>query len=134
VQLPDAGMGKQLWSDRFDRTPRDLFAIQDELGPKILRMLPAKVSKAEIQRLAQRHTRNLEAYEYFQRGQAALLIRQRAGNETAREMFRRAIGLDAAFARAYAGLALTYAADYRNQRSEERRVGKECRSGWWQCD
>jgi tetratricopeptide (TPR) repeat protein len=65
--------------------------------------------------MAQRHTRNLEAYEYFQRGQAALLIRQRAGNETAREMFRRAIELDAAFARAYAGLALTYAADYRNQ-------------------
>jgi tetratricopeptide (TPR) repeat protein len=30
-------------------------------------------------------------------------------------MFRRAIALDAAFARAYAGLALTYAADYRNQ-------------------
>jgi tetratricopeptide (TPR) repeat protein len=30
-------------------------------------------------------------------------------------MFWRAIGLDATFARAYAGLALTYAADYRNQ-------------------
>ena len=40
---------------------------------------------------------------------------ERAENETAREMFRRAIALDAAFARAYAGLALTYAADYRNQ-------------------
>jgi DNA-binding winged helix-turn-helix (wHTH) protein/TolB-like protein/Tfp pilus assembly protein PilF len=115
VHLTDAETGKQLWSERFDRTLSDLFAIQDELGPKILRMLPAKVSKAEIQRMAQRHTRNLEAYEYFQRGQAALLIRQRAGNETAREMFRRAIELDAAFARAYAGLALTYAADYRNQ-------------------
>jgi TolB-like protein/DNA-binding winged helix-turn-helix (wHTH) protein/Tfp pilus assembly protein PilF len=115
VHLTDAETGKQLWSERFDRTLSDLFAIQDELGPKILHMLPAKVSKAEIQRMAQRHTRNLEAYEYFQRGQAALLIRQRAGNETAREMFRRAIELDAAFARAYAGLALTYAADYRNQ-------------------
>jgi len=115
VHLTDAETGKQLWSERFDRTLSDLFAIQDELGPKIVGMLPAKVSQAEIQRMAQRHTRNLEAYEYFQRGQAALLIRQRAGNETAREMFRRAIELDAAFARAYAGLALTYAADYRNQ-------------------
>jgi len=68
-----------------------------------------------MRRVAQRHTRNLEAYEHFQRGQSALLVRQRAENETAREMFRRAIALDAAFARAYAGLALTYAADYRNQ-------------------
>jgi tetratricopeptide (TPR) repeat protein len=91
------------------------FAIQEELGPKILQILPAKVSEAELRRIAQRHTRNLQAYEHFQRGQSALLVRQRAENESAREMFRRAIALDAAFARAYAGLALTYAADYRNQ-------------------
>src|SRR5258706_2699581 len=115
VRLTDSETGKQLWSERFDRTLSDLFAIQDELGPKIVGMLPAKVSQAELQRMAQRHTRNLEAYEYFQRGQSALLIRQSSANKTAREMFRRAIELDAAFARAYAGLALTYAADYRNQ-------------------
>jgi TolB-like protein/DNA-binding winged helix-turn-helix (wHTH) protein/cytochrome c-type biogenesis protein CcmH/NrfG len=115
VHLTDAESGKQLWSERFDRALTGLFAIQEELGPKILQMLPAKVSEAELRRVAQRHTRNLEAYEYFQRGQPALLVRQRAENDTAREMFRRAIALDAAFARAYAGLALTYAADYRNQ-------------------
>ena len=115
VHLTDAQTGKQLWSERFDRALSGFFAIQEELGPKILQMLPAKVSEAEMRRVAQRHTRNLEAYEHFQRGQSALLVRQRAENETAREMFRRAIALDAAFARAYAGLALTYAADYRNQ-------------------
>ena len=115
VHLIDAETGKQLWSERFDRALTGFFAIQEELGPKILHVLPAKVSEAELRRVAQRHTRNLEAYETFQRGQPALLVRQRAENETAREMFRRAIALDAAFARAYAGLALTYAADYRNQ-------------------
>ena len=120
VHLTDAQTGKQLWSERFDRALSGFFAIQEELGPKILQMLPAKVSEAEMRRVAQRHTRNLEAYEYFQRGQSALLVRQRAENETAREMFRRAIELDAAFARAYAGLALTYTADYRNQWTEDR--------------
>jgi TolB-like protein/Tfp pilus assembly protein PilF len=115
ISLTDGETGKQLWSERFDRAPSDLFAIQDELGPKVLQILPAKVSEAELRRVAQRYTRNLEAFEYFQRGQAALLVRQKADNETAREMFRRAIALDLAFARAYAGLALTYAADYRNQ-------------------
>lgn len=115
VHLTDAETGKQLWSERFDRTLSGFFAIQDELGPKILKILPAKVSEAELRRMAQRHTRNLEAYETFQRGQSALLVRQKAENETAREMFRRAIALDAAFARAYAGLALTYAADHRYQ-------------------
>jgi len=115
VFLVEQATGRQLWSERFDRPLNDLFAIQDELGPKIVRMLPAKVSEAELRRMAQRHTRNLQAYEHFQRGQAALLVRQKSGNETARQMFRRAIDLDKTFARAYSGLALTYAADYRNQ-------------------
>jgi TolB-like protein/Tfp pilus assembly protein PilF len=119
VHLADAQTGKPLWSERFDRPLSGFFAIQDELGPKIVQTLPAKVSEAELRRMAQRHTRNLEAYETFQRGQAALLVRQKAENEKAREMFRRAIALDAAFARAYAGLALTHAADYRNQWTED---------------
>ncbi|MCG6876276.1 MAG: winged helix-turn-helix domain-containing protein [Betaproteobacteria bacterium] len=115
IRLTDAQTGKQLWSERFDRAIDSFFAIQEELGPKLLQVLPAKVSEAELRRVAQRYTRNLEAYELFQRGQSALLVRQRAENETARELFRRAIALDAAFARAYAALALTYAAEYRNQ-------------------
>jgi len=115
VQLTDAQSGQQVWSERFERPLASFFAIQEELGPKILKVLPAKVTEAELRRVALRHTRNLEAYEQFQRGQAALLVRTRDENDNAREMFRRAIGLDAAFARAYAGLALTYAADYRNR-------------------
>ena len=115
VYLTEQKTGRQLWSERFDRSVGEFFAIQDELAPKIVRVLPAKVSEAELRRMAQRHTRNLQAYEYFQRGQAALLVRQTSENETAREMFRRAIELDTTFARAYSGLALTYAADYRNR-------------------
>ncbi|TMG83213.1 MAG: tetratricopeptide repeat protein, partial [Betaproteobacteria bacterium] len=115
IYLTEQNTGRQLWSERFDRSVGEFFAIQDELGPKIVHMLPAKVSEAELRRMAQRHTRNLQAYEYFQHGQAALLTRQSSENATAREMFRRAIELDTTFARAYSGLALTYAADYRNR-------------------
>ncbi|HEV8500466.1 MAG TPA: winged helix-turn-helix domain-containing protein [Casimicrobiaceae bacterium] len=115
VHLADATTGEQLWSERFDRPLRAFFSIQEELAPAILRILPAKVSEAELRRAARRYTHSLEAYESFLRGQAALLVRERAKNADARESFRRAIALDPAFARAYAGLALTYAADYRNQ-------------------
>jgi adenylate cyclase len=86
VHLADAQTGKQLWSERFDGALSGFFAMQEELGPKILQILPAKVSEAELRRVAQRHTHNLEAYEYFQRGQSALLVRQRSENEAAREM------------------------------------------------
>jgi DNA-binding winged helix-turn-helix (wHTH) protein/TolB-like protein/Tfp pilus assembly protein PilF len=115
VHLTDAQTGKRLWSERFDRPLSSLFEIQEELGPKILQMLPAKVSEAELRRVAQGHTRDLEAYEYFQRARQMRRGAQKADNETAREMYRRAITRDPAFARAYAGLAMTYATDYRNQ-------------------
>ena len=72
----------------------------------------SRSSEAETRRLAQRYTRNPEAYEYFLRGQAALLVRRRAQNELAREMYWKAIHSDPAFSRAYAGLAMTYALEY----------------------
>lgn len=115
VHLTDARSAQPLWTERFDRTLTNLFDIQDELGPRILRSLPVRVSEVERRRVAQRHTRNLDAYETFHRGQTALHVRRKAENETARVLFRRAIDLDPMFARAYAGLALTYAADFRNQ-------------------
>jgi tetratricopeptide (TPR) repeat protein len=89
--------------------------VQEELGRNVLQMLPAKVSEAELQRVAQRHTRNLEAYEYFQRGQMVSTARERAGNEAGREMYKRAIELDPGFARAYASLAVTYVMEHRNR-------------------
>jgi Tfp pilus assembly protein PilF len=51
--------------------------------------------------------------------QTALWTRQHADNEKARELYREALRLDPKFARAYAGLALTYAADYRHQWIEQ---------------
>lgn len=125
VHLSDARTGKQLWSERFDRALSGLFEIQEELGPKILESLPVKVGEAERRRIAQRYTRNLEAYETFQRGQLALQTRRKAENENARELFRRAIDLDATFARAYAALAMTHAADYRNQWAQDRALALE---------
>ncbi|MGH6608789.1 MAG: winged helix-turn-helix domain-containing tetratricopeptide repeat protein, partial [Burkholderiaceae bacterium] len=110
--LTDVVDGRQLWSHRFDRQATDLFAVQDDLVRNILAVLPVKVSEAETLRLAQRYTRNREAYEYFLRAQAALLVRRRAQNETARQMYWKAINSDPTFARAYAGLAMTHALDY----------------------
>jgi DNA-binding winged helix-turn-helix (wHTH) protein/TolB-like protein/Tfp pilus assembly protein PilF len=125
VHLAEAQTGKQLWSERFDRSASSLFELQDEIVPKLLQILPAKVSEAELRRVARHHTRSLEAYEFYQRGQMALLARQQEENEQAREMFRRAIELDPSFALAYAALAQTYAADHRNQWTSNRAAALE---------
>jgi TolB-like protein/DNA-binding winged helix-turn-helix (wHTH) protein/Tfp pilus assembly protein PilF len=115
VRLTDSTTGQQLWSERYERATADFFAVQDEIVARLVSALPVKLSEAERQRLARRYTRNLDAYDYFLRGQAALLTRGREDNERAKEMYRKALALDPAFARAYAGLALTHAADYRQQ-------------------
>ncbi len=112
VHLTETWSGRHLWSERIDRPVGDLFNVQDSLVARVLEVLPVKVSKAETLRLAHRSTRDLQAYETFVLAQAALLVRRPEQNVAARALYWDAIGRDPAFARAYAGLALTYALEY----------------------
>lgn len=124
VRLADPSGGRQLWSQRFDREFQDLFAVQDEIVRSILEQLPIRVTQAEHASLAQRFTRNIAAYEQFLHGQSAVQVRRRAQNELARELYWKAIHLDPTFARAYAGLALTYALAYQQGWSPEAVLGR----------
>ena len=114
VRLIDAASGEALWSEQYDRPYDDLLALQDQLTQRVLEKLTIKVGNAELRRRAAPYTRNLQAYEYFLRAQAALNVRSKSDNELARRLYSKAIQLDPSFARAQSGLALTYAADRRN--------------------
>ncbi len=124
VRLVDVDAGRELWSQRFEREVRDLFAVQDELVRSILEQLPVRVSQAEMASLARRYTRNLAAYEHFLRGQAAVQVRGREQNDLARQWYWKAIELDPAFSRAYAGLAMTYALAYQMGWGDEAALGR----------
>ena len=115
VRLMDATQGKVLWATRYDRRVTDLFNIQSEMVSNIVSALSIKLSDEELRRVARPYTANLEAYEFFIQGQKLYLPQMYEDNLTARDAYQRAIELDPGFARAYAGLALTYGADYRNQ-------------------
>lgn len=117
IHLVDTRTNEQLWSERFERPFGELFAVQDEIARKLAELLPGKVSDRERQRLAQRYTRSLDAYDSFLRGQALFLVRRSEDNEKARSYYRKALELDPKFARAYASLAMTYAMDHRLQGS-----------------
>jgi DNA-binding winged helix-turn-helix (wHTH) protein/TolB-like protein/cytochrome c-type biogenesis protein CcmH/NrfG len=124
VRLVDIDAGRELWSQRFEREVRDLFAVQDELVRSVLEQLPIKVSQAEMANLARRYTRNVAAYEHFLRGQAAVLARRREQNDLARTWYWKAIELDPAFSRAYAGLAMTYALAYQLGWDDDTALGR----------
>src|SRR5688500_15291298 len=119
VRLTDARSGEQLWTQRFERPFGDLFAIQNEISRSLAEHLPGTISAAERQRLAKRYTANLQAYDYFLRGQALFLVRRTQDNREARALFGKAIELDPKFARAYAALAMTHAMEYRYQSSAQ---------------
>jgi len=112
VLLTDATSGQAVWSTRLERQASDLFSAQDDLVKSILQALPVQLSEAETRRLAQRQTRSIVAWQTFVRAQAALLVRQRAMNEEARALYWEAIRHDPAFARAYAGVAMTHALEF----------------------
>lgn len=115
IRLADARTGEQVWSQRVERPFGDLFAIQSEITHSVMQHLPGKISAAERRRVAKRYTDSLEAYEYFLRGQAKFLVRRTEDNRQARAFYAKALELDPKFARAYAGLAMTHAMDYRYQ-------------------
>ena len=115
VHLTDARTGRQIWSERYRRPVDKLIQMQEAMSRQIVASLSIKVNEEEMRRLAHRYTVNVQAYELFLQGQSLLLARQRADNERAAQLFRQAIDLDPSFARAYGGLALSFAADFRNR-------------------
>jgi DNA-binding winged helix-turn-helix (wHTH) protein/TolB-like protein/Tfp pilus assembly protein PilF len=119
IRLVDTASQRQLWARRYERALDDIFQVQRSISRDVVHQLALEVSSADLERLASRYTPNLLAYEDFLHGQAELLLREREANKTARRWYRQAIERDPNFARAYAGLALSYAADYRNHWTED---------------
>jgi biopolymer transport protein ExbB/TolQ len=115
AHLVDEHSGRQIWSERYHRPFANLFQIQEDISRQVVSSLAIQVNEEERRRLARRYTNSLPAYEAFLRAQALLLVRSRAENAQARRLYRQAIDLDPSFGRAYGGLALSFAADFRNQ-------------------
>jgi DNA-binding winged helix-turn-helix (wHTH) protein/TolB-like protein/Flp pilus assembly protein TadD len=113
VRLVDSETGRQLWSERFERPLADLFAVQNEMLARVAAVLPGKLTEAARERMALRYTSSLEAYDLFLRATSRFLARQAEENDAARALYRKALALDPKFARAYAGLAMTYAIEAR---------------------
>ena len=62
AQLIDAIKGHHLWADRWDRTLKDVFDIQDEITLKIATAMQVKLTAKEQARMVVKGTRNLDAY------------------------------------------------------------------------
>ena len=114
AQLIDASTGRHLWADRYDREATGIFAIRDDITRSIagtIGGLQGKVGQAEAARLSAKNPNSFTAYDYVMKGWYELYKYDRAGNAAARDLFELARKIDPNYARAYAGLAWTYADD-----------------------
>lgn len=109
AQLINVATGYQIWSEQYERTLEDVFAIQDEITLAIVDRLKVKLLGEEKEAILKRHTDNPEAYNLYLMGRFFWDKRTPDGIKRGLECFVRAIQLDPSFARAYAGISDCYA-------------------------
>src|SRR3989449_1342758 len=107
AQLVNVADGYDLWSERFDRGPEDVFAIQEEIARTIADRLQVSLTGSAERTLLRPHTENLEAYHLYLKGRG-FLYKRGVAIWHALEAFRAALELDPEYALASAGLADAY--------------------------
>lgn len=113
AQLIEADGDSHLWSETYDREMKDVFAIQDDIARSITDALKVALSPKERRALQNVATADARAYDFYLRGRKYLHAMTKIGFLNAINMFERAIGIDARYALAYAGLGDSYALLYR---------------------
>ena len=91
-----------LWSGRFDRELKDIFAIQDEISRSIVNELRLKLGRGQ-----RRYATNVETYDLYLK---ARVLQARRGPVTrqAIDLFEQVVAKDPAFAPAHAAIAGAY--------------------------
>src|SRR5689334_12964480 len=112
VQLIDAETGYHKWSERFERSAADVFAVQDEIAETVANLLRGGTLSTRERRAVRRQPTAIETYECFLRGRQRMHTMQQPHMDEARALYQRAIALDAEYAPAWAGLATLHALLY----------------------
>jgi TolB-like protein/Tfp pilus assembly protein PilF len=102
TQLVRAADDVPLWSERYDRELKDIFAIQDEISRSIVNELRLKLGRSQ-----RRYTANVGAYDRYLKARV-LQARRGPATRQAIDLFDEVIAKDPGFAPAYAARASAY--------------------------
>ena len=108
AQLIHANSDKHLWSKRYDRNLKDIFAIQAEITQSIADELQAIITPDVKERIETPPTTNMESYELYIRGNKYLndyrLGHDEADLTIAEKFYEEALLIDSTFADVYVSL------------------------------
>ena len=105
VNLIDTTLGAQIWSERFDDTLEDIFALQDKVALSAAGVIEPAIRVAETARVANRPTENMGSYDLALRARQLVLAFRKPEVLAAVDLFERAVTLDPDYAPAFAHLA-----------------------------
>jgi serine/threonine protein kinase/tetratricopeptide (TPR) repeat protein len=105
TQLICVADGYHLWSERFDRNLKDVFAVQDEISMAVVEKLKVELLEGEKERVTKRHTRDEKAYELYLKGRYYWNRRTPKDMVMAVDFCQRAIDRDPRYAPPYVGIA-----------------------------
>jgi len=109
AQLIDALTGYHLFSERYDRELKDIFATQDEISMKILTATRVTLTQGEEARMFAKGTKNIEAYLKVMQAREHHEVFTKESQALARQLAEEAIALDPGYALAYSYAALALA-------------------------
>jgi TolB-like protein/Tfp pilus assembly protein PilF len=103
AQLVRADNGYHVWSETYDRRLDDIFKIQDEIAAAVVSALKLRLLDSPSSR--DRQTANPQAYNQYLIGRQFFVRGNWEDYRRAMQAYRKAVGLDPAYAPAWAGLA-----------------------------
>ncbi|HWG10901.1 MAG TPA: tetratricopeptide repeat protein [Rhodanobacteraceae bacterium] len=108
--LVNATDGTVLWSQRYDKPYKELFALQDDITQAVADALKAKllVASGAVVQSDRPPSGNLDAYAAYQHGIAYDVLATEASEHQAIDAFGEAIHIDPKYAAAYARLAFAW--------------------------
>ena len=107
AQLINTGDGYHLWSERYDRTLDDVFAVQDDIAQAVVEKLRVKLFRDPSEPLVRPQV-NLEAYQDLLKGRHSLLKATPAGFALALRHFEAALSVRPDYAEVFAEMAWLY--------------------------
>lgn len=105
VELVNVDTQLQEWSERYEHSIDDLFAIQDDITRAVVAEVEPEIDELEVRRMLSSRPTNFSSYELAQKGFWHLSKRTVEDYEVARPLFQMSLQLDQRYARAYAGMA-----------------------------
>jgi serine/threonine protein kinase/Flp pilus assembly protein TadD len=121
VQLVQVSTSSHLWSESYDRTLEDIFAVQDDIAQCVVKELRATLLgeeadsrasgevRSEVARAAKGRATNPEAHRLYLQGRHLFERSARADVAKAIEYLKQALALEPEFAHAWATLGGAYA-------------------------